>query len=81
MQVRNMLVAAGAVLAGVTAIAAAPTAANAQVYRPYYAPAPRYEAMRYERAQEIRRIEARRYWEHRRMAEYRFHHRPGFYRY
>ncbi len=76
MQVRNMLIAAGASLAGLTAIAAVPTAADAQVYRPAY----RAE-IRHERAHEIRRIEARRYWEHRRMAEYRFHHRPGFYRY
>jgi hypothetical protein len=77
MQVRNLLIAAGATLAGLTAIAAAPTAASAQgYYRPAYA-AP----YRVERSHEIRRIEARRHWEHRRMAEYRFHHRPGFYRY
>ncbi len=73
MQVRNLLIAAGAALAGVTAIAAAPTAADAQVYRPVY----RAEAIRFQRAEELRRIEFRRMEfrraEARRIAELRFH--------
>jgi hypothetical protein len=69
MQVRNLLIAAGAALAGVTAIAAVPATADAQVFRPGY----RAEAFRIERVREIRRIEARRVWERERLAHLRFH--------
>ena len=77
MQVRNLLIAAGATLAGLTAIVAAPTAASAQEYR--YAPVYRtyearpayayngYETPRYE----ARGWQARRYWERRREEERR----------
>lgn len=71
MQVRNLMIAAGAALAGLTAIAAAPTAANAQTF---YRPAYHTPYFRYERAREIRRIEVRRA-EERRLAELRFHRR------
>jgi hypothetical protein len=90
MQVRNMLVAAGAVLAGVTAIAAAPTAASAQEYRTYersYQPAyaqtyrPAYtQAYGYGHD----RFDQRRYFEQRREAELRreywarHHHREAY---
>ena len=69
MQVRNLLIAAGVALAGVTTIAAVPAAADAQIYRPGY----RAEAVRIERIREIRRIEARRAFERQRLAELRFH--------
>jgi len=70
MQVRNLLIAAGAALAATTAIAAVPATASAQgFYHPYRA----------ERVREFHRFEARRHWEHRRFEAWRFHHRP-FYR-
>lgn len=70
MQVRNLIMAAGAALAGVTAIAAAPTAASAQDYR--YAPVYREEYREtYRPGYDYRRIEAHRYWEARRLAELR----------
>ena len=85
MQVRNLLIAAGAVLAATTAIAAAPTAASAQeFYHPYrggYHEVYRDEGYRPYRAYGYGYggWEAHRYWEHRRYEDWRFHHRP-FYR-
>lgn len=94
MQVRNLLIAAGATLAGLTAIVAAPTAASAQEYR--YAPAyrtyetPRYETRGYGYQNEYRGYEHRG-WEQRRLAElrreelrreyWRRHHRHAGYEY
>lgn len=82
MQVRNLLIAAGASLAALTGIAAAPTAASAQEYRPIYRTyEPAHYGYGYERERfEHRRFEERRLWElrreeARRRAEWRFHHR------
>ena len=66
MQVRNLLIAAGAVLAATTTIAAAPTAANAYPYNHPY------------RAHYFHRWAPRPVFFHRHFD--RFHHR-GFYRY
>jgi hypothetical protein len=79
MQVRNLLIAAGVALAGVTTIAAVPAVADAQGFG--YRPAYRAEAYRIERAREIRRIELLRARERERLAELRFHHRHEFRRF
>jgi len=81
MQVRNLLIAAGATLAGVTALASAPTAASAQEFYRHDFYRPPYDApYRFERAREFHRMEVRRFWEHRRFEPYRFHHAWGPYR-
>jgi hypothetical protein len=77
MQVRNLLIAAGAALAGVTAITAVPAVADAQGFG--YRPAYRAETYRFERAREIRRIELAR--ERERLAALRFHRHHEFRRF
>jgi hypothetical protein len=81
MNLRNLVIAAGATLA-VGGAVAAPAAATAQdFYRPVYRPAPVAFHYGYANPYAVeRRIEARRYWEHRRFEDYRFHHEYRPYR-
>ena len=71
MQVRNLLIAAGAALAATTAIAAAPTAANAQGYHHAYERAYGYHPYAFHR------FEPRPYWGYRPRWGRPYHH---FYR-
>ena len=80
MTIRNLVIAAGAVLAAGSALAA-PGMASAQEYRPIYREAPVYQPVQYgygyERPRyDYRRIEAHRYWEHRRFERFHHEYRP-----
>ncbi len=79
MTLRNLVIAAGATLAAAGAVTAIPAVADAQVYG--YGPGYHAEYRHFEREREFRRIEARRYWEHRRFAPIYYHHSYAPYRY